>query len=203
MKYIIMCGGPSCDWSVPKQMYIVDGERLVERTIRLLQEEGIKDIAITSSNPDFGQFGVEYIEYNSINNPYYWVDCFYQMNQPVCYLFGDVFYTKEAIHTIVKTQTTGVEFFASAPPFCPEYKKRFAEPFAFKVFNWERFNNCIEQVKQLQDKGRFNRGPIAWELWQVIKGTQLNHIDYTNYTVINDATCDIDSPKEYTKWQTT
>ena len=31
-----------------------------------------------------------------------------------------------------------------------------------------------------------------WELWQVIQATPLNHIDYGNYTAINDYTCDID-----------
>ena len=35
-----------------------------------------------------------------------------------------------------------------------------------------------------------------WELWQVIQATPLNHIDYSNYTVINDYTCDIDCPED-------
>ena len=28
------------------------------------------------------------------------------------------------------------------------------------------------------------------------EGTPLNKVDYTNYTVINDYTCDIDEPEE-------
>jgi len=35
-----------------------------------------------------------------------------------------------------------------------------------------------------------------WELWQVIKDTPLNKINYKNYTVINDYTCDIDDLKD-------
>ena len=46
---------------------------------------------------------------------------------------------------------------------------------------------------------RFDRHPIAWELWQVIKNTELNKIDYSNYTVINDYTCDIDKPEDAEK----
>ena len=35
-----------------------------------------------------------------------------------------------------------------------------------------------------------------WELWQIIKGTPFNKIDYTNYTVINDYTCDVDGKED-------
>ena len=51
----------------------------------------------------------------------------------------------------------------------------------------------------LENRGYFARRAIAWELWQVIKGTPLNVIDYTNYTVINDWTCDIDEPEDIEK----
>lgn len=36
MKYVIMCGGYYEQWKTPKQLQIVNGEALVERTIRLL-----------------------------------------------------------------------------------------------------------------------------------------------------------------------
>ena len=39
-------------------------------------------------------------------------------------------------------------------------------------------------------------GVITLELWQVIKGTELDVIDYTNYHTINDYTCDIDDENE-------
>ena len=47
----------------------------------------------------------------------------------------------------------------------------------------------------------FKRNPIAWELWQVIKNTPLNQIDYTNYVAINDYTCDIDSEEDIEKFK--
>ena len=41
MKYIIMCGGKYSNFQTPKQLIEINGERLVDRTIRLLRERGI------------------------------------------------------------------------------------------------------------------------------------------------------------------
>ena len=50
MKYIIMCGGTYKQWETPRQMLPVNDEPIVARTIRLLTENGINDIAISSNN---------------------------------------------------------------------------------------------------------------------------------------------------------
>ena len=121
---------------------------------------------------------------------------FYPTDEPVCYIFGDVVFSPEAIKTIVETETDDIEFFASAPPFAPGYPKKYAEPFALKVVNTGHLKRAIELTKQYADQGRFKRRPIMWELWQVIQGSTLNHIDYSSYVVINDYTCDIDDPKD-------
>ena len=118
------------------------------------------------------------------------------METPVCYVFGDVFYSPEAIKTIVETKTDDIEFFASAPPYSDQYIKRWAEPFAFKVQNAKRFFYCIEQAIELDKRGLLKRHPISWELWQVIKNTPINRIDYTNYTQVNDYTVDIDTEEQ-------
>ena len=197
MKYIIMCGGRYNGFSVPKQLLPVGGERIVLRTVRLLKECGVKDIAISSNHPIFKRLGVPVISHEnnySESGEGMWLDAFYPTNMPACYLFGDVVFSPEAIKKIVETKTKDIEFFASAPPYSKNYIKNYAEPFAFKVENQEHFQNAIFMTKKLQSE--FKRHPIAWELWQVIKGTPLNKIDYTNYTVINDYTTDIDIEKE-------
>ena len=202
-KYIIMCGGDYKNFSKPKQLIEIGGEPIVARTIRLLREHGINDIAISSNNPAFDGFGIPVLKhdnhydvygYNNVRGT--WVDAFYPMDTPVCYLMGDVVYSDDAINTIVTTCTDDIEFFASAPPFSPQFLKESAEPFGFKVFNTKRFRECIEKAKVLEEKKKFKRHPIAWELWQVIKGTPINKIDYTNYVAINDYTCDIDYESE-------
>ena len=203
MKYVIMCGGTYQQWETPRQLIKINGEAVVARTIRLLRECGITDIAISSNNAVFERFGVPVLHHkNSYNaagyNDFtgYWCDAFYPTDEPVTYIFGDVVFTKNAIRTIVETQTDDIEFFASAPPFAPGYSKPFAEPFALKVVNQEHLHRAIAEVKRLDAEGKFRRKPIMWELWQVITGYPINHIDYTSYTAINDSTCDIDYPNE-------
>lgn len=202
MKYIIMCGGTYKRWETPRQLTEICGEPLIARTIRLLKEAGISDIAISSNNSVFEQFGVpvlkhdnRYVGYGSRNNGR-WTDAFYPTEEPTCYLFGDVVYSPEAIRIIIETETDDIEFFASSPPFAPEYIKPWAEPFALKVVNTEHLKHAICITKQYDDMGLFYRHPIMWELWQVIQATPLNHIDYGNYTVINDYTCDVDCAED-------
>lgn len=203
MKYIIMCGGTYKRWETPRQLTEVCGEPLVARTIRLLKEAGISDIAISSNNSVFEQFGVPVLKHDNtmvvnetLNVSGYWVDAFYPTDEPACYLFGDVVYSPEAIKTITGTETDDIEFFASSPPFAPEYSKPWAEPFALKVINTDHLKHAICITKQYADMGLFYRHPIMWELWQVIQATPLNHIDYGNYTVINGYTCDVDCAED-------
>lgn len=214
-KYIIMCGGIYEHWRTPRQMVPINGEPIVLRTIRLLKECGVDDISVSISSGK-----VNYEHFKSCvaagapllihrNNwvvikpgksTGYWCDAFYPTDEPTCYLMGDVVFSKKAIETIVRTETDDIEFFASSPPFAKEYPKPYAEPFAFKVVNHKHLREAQEECRKLADQKKFRRTPIAWELWQVIKGTPINKIDYSNYTVINDYTCDIDTQKDIDKF---
>lgn len=189
MNYIILAGQSAID--PPKQLLEVNGEVIIERTIRLLKENGVDPI-VCSSNPLFDKYGR--LDYDSSG---IWINAFPPIKEPTCFIFGDVYFSPEAIRTIVETDTDSIEFFASASPFAPNYPKKWAEPFAFKVRDIEHFKWSIEAVKVNFDK--FKRHPIAWELWQVIKGTPINHI-ITNYKVINDYSCDIDYPEDIGQW---
>ena len=203
MKYIIMCGGVYPKWETPRQLTVINNESLVQRTIRLLRENGIEDIAITAQDARFEQFDVPVLHHensfvwgkDAIEDHSYWVDAFYPSEEPTCYLFGDVFFSPFAIASIVNYTGEDIMFFASAICNGKGYIKPWAEPFAYKVWNQKRFRDCINQTKILQDQGAFRRKPVSWELWQVIKGTQLNVI-VINYHNIEDYTCDVDSPED-------
>lgn len=189
-----MCGG-NYHTAEPKQLKSIKGERIVERTIRLLRENGVTDIAITSNDERFEQFGVPVLHHkNTFGDGGHWLEAFAPIDEPVCYIFGDVVFSPEAIKTIVETETDFIQFFASSPPFDSRYLKDWAEPYAFKVMQPELFHRYIKRTLELINS--FYRDPIAWELWQVIKGTPLGHIDYTNYVVINDYTCDVDCDED-------
>lgn len=207
-KYIIMCGGKYEQWKTPKHLLKVKGEVIVERTIRLLKNNGITDISISTDNPAFEYLGLPILKHN---NSYkyenhkitgYWCDAFYPTNEPTCYIFGDVYFSENAIKTIVETKTNDIEFFGSMPPFAKNYPKKWVEPFALKVENTDHLKQAIEKTKKLDDEGKFWRKPIMWELWTVIKDlplqTKPDQYIY-NYVAINDYTSDIDDNKDIIK----
>ena len=191
MKYIICAGTKEYK---PRHLTKVNGENLIDRTIRLLKENGITDVWVSTKNPAFKNYNR--LDYDSSGD---WLNCFAPLDEPACYIFGDVYFSPEAIKKIVETETDTVEFFASAKPYAPEYPKIWSEPFAFKVQDQELFRKAIEKTKYYRLNGNFYRNPISWELWQVIKGTPLGVIEQ-NYTVINDYTCDIDCPEDAEQW---
>lgn len=197
-----MCGGQYDIWETPRQLIKINGEPIVMRTIRLLRATGVTDIAISSNDERFEACGVPVLRHenkfvvheNDVEGA--WADAFYPTNAPVCYVFGDVVFSPEAIRTIVNTQTDSIQFFASAPPFDPRYFKPWAEPFAFKVVDQKVFREAVEFTRRNNRAAFFDRLPISWELWQVIRHKPYNEIDHTSYAVINDYTCDIDNPED-------
>lgn len=204
MKYIIMCGGRYDGWEIPRQMLEIRGEPVVARTIRLLRENGAEDIAISTQDERFKQFGVPLLSHENNFIGYKggtgsWVEGFYPTNGPACYILGDVVFSPEAIRTIVTVPVVSIQFFASSPPFSDKYIKPYAEPFAFKVMDQQRFRAAIDFVMANEGTGLFHRRPIAWELWQVINGEDVNHINFKNYIAINDYTCDIDKKEDARK----
>ena len=203
MQYIIMAGGVYPKWEQPRQLIEIRDEPIIARTIRLLREAGIEDIAISSNDPVFEQFGVPVLyhhnDYSALgynNCTGQWCNCFYPTDEPVCYIFGDVVYSPAAIRTIVEYETDDIMLFGSKPPYSPQYPKWYIEPFAFKVQDTDHLHRAVEEVKRIESAGGFHRKPIAWEVWNVISGGDPNVIDYRTYVGINDYTCDIDSQAE-------
>ena len=205
-KYIIMCGGDYVQWKTPRHFTKVFGEELVARTIRLLRENGIKDISISTNNPAFSKFGVPILEHDNLyiangigNVQGDWFNAFYPTKEPVCYIFGDVFFSPEAIKTIVKTPTDDIELFGSQSPFADNYIKTHEEPFALKVQDIEHFEQALEKTRQLEREHKFWRKALVWEFFTVVKDAPLQKRmgEYTtDYCVINDYTCDIDKKED-------
>ena len=204
MKYVIMCGGKYDNFTTPKQLLVVKGERITDRTIRLLKKHGIKDIVITSGNPIFDSCGVPRIEDKKNNFSQtkswtgikgWWLDAFYNFNEPTCYLFGDVYYSDEAIDTIVNAENDKYLLFGSNPAGDTGYLiKTWPEPFAFKVWDTKAFFKGINEVKRLAEQKKVNRHPIAWELYRHLVGLDINGRGLEEHFIsINDYTTDIDN----------
>lgn len=200
VKYIILADS-SVGFETPRQLSVVCGEPIIKRTIRLLKENGIKDILITSHDKRFDNLGVERYEpkhndWNAEKKTGYWLNAFpiELLNEPICFLFGDVYYSENAIKTIIKTPTKTTLFFCSYDNKDKKYIKHHDEPLAYKVQDYKLFKKHIEIVKELKDKGECCREPIVWELYRSINGQNINIHEMTkNYIAINDESCDIDT----------
>lgn len=198
-KYIILADC-SVGFETPRQLTEINGEPLLKRTIRLLKENGIEDIIITSHDKRFDDLGAE--KYEPLHNDYvpnksgYWLNAFpiELINEPVCFLFGDVYYSENAIKIIVESKTDSVLFLCSYQNKDKRYIKQHDEPLAFKVIDYKLFKKHIDIVKDIKDKGLCCREPITWELYRSINGQDINVHEMTgNYIAINDESCDIDT----------
>ena len=201
MKYIIMCGGNYDNFEIPKQLSVINGETLVERTIRLLKENGIEDYYISSNNPIFEKYAkVLHHENNfKVENGKvygYWIDAYYPSEEPCVYLHGDVYYSEDAIKRIVNLNPKVNTFIGNEVARNKEHFN-WGEPFGYIVINQEEFKEGIRKTKQLQDEGKLERGyALSWELYRVLNGLNPNkqYILDETYLSIDDETIDIDAP---------
>lgn len=200
-KYVILANSNDKTLDIPRQLVEINGEKLVERTIRLLKENGVKDIVVASNNKQFDNLGAKRYEpknndFDYIKRTGYWLNAFpiEIMKEPVCFIWGDVYFSEEAIKTIVNTDTDSTLFFCTYNNKDEKYIKKHDEPLAYKVVDTELFIKHIDKVKKLYDEGKTVRHPIVWELYRSINGIDVNeHILTDNYVAINDISCDIDS----------
>lgn len=202
MRVIIMCGGTYSEFEKHKALSVVNGETLVERTIRVLKENGITDYYITG-NDDFKQYGKVLKHKNTYKfedgkGSGYWVDAYYPTEEPVIYLHGDVYYTENAIKKILELNPKANTMIGNKYALNKEHIK-VGEPFGWIVIDQKEFRNAIDKTKKLQDEGKVERGiAISWELYEVLNGYDVNDFIITEdtYLVIDDETDDVDAPNK-------
>lgn len=116
MKYIIMADGRMSRWDCydskmpPKHLVKVNNETLLERLVRQLQYIGnASEIIITSHNPLYEVDGA--LRYEPQNNLLE-IDRFTWelIEDNICFLYGDTYYTDEAINCIISQHTKELHF---------------------------------------------------------------------------------------------
>lgn len=201
MRYIILAKGQHSGFNMPRQLAVINGERLLDRTIRLLRENGINDIYVTGNYTDINATVInpEGSTYDYNTDEGYWLDAFSGLlDEPTCFIWGDVYFSDKAIKLIVEGKKE--TFYCSYNNQDKNYIKQHDEPFAYKVFDTKRFSKHIEKLKMMYDNGQTTRNPIIWELYRSINGIDVNtHLLKKGYIAINDITCDIDSPLDILK----
>jgi choline kinase len=211
-RYIIMADGKAKRWNNhtgrPKHLIEIEGEPLLYRTVRLLKKHSVEDIYITSHNKDYDIVGTT--RYEPINNVYE-IDRFYAC-QPIwaretIFIYGDVYYTEEAIKKIVNDKSKTFRYFGRSK--ASKKGKDHAELFAIKISesNLEKFKEVCLQIRNEVEKGEHKKG-LGWHTYLDMIGKDHNiTIDelreylgknkLSNFTEINDETDDFDWAKDY------
>lgn len=222
MRYIIMCGGTYHNFKIPKQLTKINGETLIERTIRLLRENGVIDIFVSTNLDDFDFLDVPILktkddfEVGEKIEKGCWLNAYYPIEEPVVYLHGDVYFSEQAIKKIIEATNQNKNLFictfdGSDKRFVRDEKNvKGREPFGYIVCDQKKFRKAVDDLIQMQLNGEFDKGkaPFSWHVYRYLNGmdlckrantyTKINNIFNTDgdYLIINDETMDIDTEKD-------
>ena len=117
MKYIIMADGKGKRWhnykNIPKHFIEVNGEKIIERTVRLLNEfDKDSEVIITSHDKRYEINGSKRYEpkHNILE-----IDRFTNelIEDNICFLYGDTYYSDKAMEKIIKINTDDLLFFGN------------------------------------------------------------------------------------------
>ena len=191
MRYVIMADGKGSRWNNflghDKQEIRIDGETLLERTVRLVHEnDPDAELIITSHNEDLNVPGAR--RYEPKNNVLE-IDRFTAelIGDDMCFLYGDVLYSEAAVKAVINARgREPVLFFGSKSSIC-----------AVLVRDGELFRRLYLEVRSL-----FLDGKIAeckgWQVYHLYAGLPLMGRDIgSGYVVLDSLTRDFNTPEDY------
>jgi len=194
MKYIIMADGKGQRWKnfqgIQKCQIQIGSKTLLEITCDLIHSlDKSAEIYITSHNPELHIPGAT--RYEPQNNVLE-IDRFtVELIEPdVCFLYGDVLYSENAMRCIIEHKTDTVLTFGST-------KKIFAIKIADDVF----FKKHLNIVRELFLKNELKEC-IGWEVYHSMQGLPIESRKIgENYIVIEDDTRDFNAPSDLLEYQ--
>ena len=192
MKYIIMADGKGTRWQnyndIPKHFIKIGGETIIQRTVRLLNagDPGC-EVIVTSHDPRYEIAGSK--RYEPKNN-HLEIDRFTEelIEDNVCFLYGDTYYSQEAIDSIVKMQTQDILFFGNTRSIV-----------AVKIADGQLFKKHVAHVKKLFQEGKIQKC-IGWQVYQSFMNLPFDEkkID-ESFVLLKDGTEDFNSPEDYNR----
>ena len=185
---IIMCAGSASRWgnykNTLKQMVKVEGEPILQRTIRLLEERG-EDYKITVPKLDcFGKLKNQIVGTSETEVDKF-INGFNQDSDSFTFIYGDVFWTHNAIDKVLNNKDEFVFFGRdNKSSWFGEIVAR--EIFAVKITR-EQFDRIEQYKKEFLDKKIDDCG--TWGLYEYLGKPEFVNID--------DLTQDFDTPEIY------
>jgi hypothetical protein len=170
-----------------KHLAKINGETLLARTVRLLRENGAKDIIITTHNPAYETPGARL--HQPLNNTRE-IDRFTEelIGDDICFLYGDTYYCSDTIEQIIAAPTSRMLFFGNHKSII-----------AIKIARADIFLNALNRVKQSINRGELIDGK-GWQVYRAHQNLPYNSNDIVDdFIVVDSANCDINTPNDYAK----
>lgn len=190
MKYIIMADGKGTRWNnynnIPKHLIKINGEILIERIVKQLNKNDKNcEVIITSHDPRYEFSGST--RYEPLNNVLE-IDRFTEelIEDNICFLYGDTYYSDESINKIISTPVDDLIFFGN--------KKSIV---AIKIKDSKIFKKHIKRVKELYLKGKI-KNCKGWQVYQSFQNLEFDKKQIKNkFIIVDENTTDYNTPKEY------
>lgn len=214
-RVIVICAGEGERWGdylgVPKHLIEVDGERLIDRTVRLALEHGATDVTVVAKRGDT-RYSVKgarraMAKLNPENGD---ADKFlsskhlWDKEGRTVVLYGDVWFSDEAMRTILSDTHTDWRLYARFGP-SQTTGATSGECFAVSVYpgQHDEWTAALERVAAMWRDSRLKRCG-GWETYRAMHAVpddQLSkHRRYTRHLWIDDWTEDFDKPGDYDTW---
>ncbi len=190
MKYIIMADGKGTRWknynNTPKHLIKINGEILLERTVKQLNKYAKgSSVIITSHDSRYEFEGAT--RYEPLNNVLE-IDRFTEelIEDNICFLYGDTYYSNEAITTIINTKVDDILFFGN--------KKSIV---AIKIKDSKIFKENVANVKKLYLDKKI-KNCKGWQVYQSFQNLEFDIKKIGDkFIVVDNTTIDYNTPKEY------
>lgn len=164
-RYVIMANGQGIRWNeylgIPKHLISVGNETLLERIVRQVGERDAgAQIIISSSDPRCESSGAT--RYSPLRNDIE-LDRFVPelLCDGICFLYGDTYYTDEAMDIIFATERGAITFFGTEKSLV-----------AIKVHDHAEFGRHLENVRSAYTAGTINICK-GWQVFRSYAGLSL------------------------------
>lgn len=191
MKYVIMADGKGSRWNRylghSKHEIRIDGETLIERSVRLIREnDKAAQITVTSHDPSLSTAGA--LRYEPKNNVLE-IDRFTVelIDDDLCFLYGDVLYSEATMHRICSDEGNDpIMFFGNEKSVC-----------AVLIRSGKEFLRCFEAVRNMFLEGKISECK-GWQVYRYYAGIPLDSREIGRaFVSVPDSTRDFNSPEDY------
>jgi len=213
IKVVIICAGEATRWgnylNTPKHIITIEGECLLDSTVRLFKERGVTDIHIVVKQPDprYEVTGAsQYVadinyEDNADADKFLSSKALWSLTDRTIVVYGDIYLSDEGADKIVSYTNREWRL------FCRPHASRitgtpWGDCFAQSFYpeHLEEHERALHRIAQLYKDGHLKRCG-GWEHYREMCGVTKG-FPRQRMVVIDDWSDDFDYPEDYERWIT-